>query len=260
MKTSLLLLAAACIANAQNIAAQPKFEVASVKQSRCGGGSWIDPGVLTLRGMPLKGVLREAFNVKMEQIEGPSWLETECYDISAKIPAGVSRDQLSAMLRPLLVERFKLAAREEDRATSGYVLVVDKGGLKVKEDNAKAFFMGKDAKPGLTFYGVGAHGALKGVMTMTTLASNLSSNGYGPIQDATGLAGRYDIDLKWRPDLAVEAKRLDVTPSAEPPQVDTSLPDLFTAIRESLGLRLERRTVPVRFVVIDHIERIPTEN
>ena len=81
---------AACIVDAQDVPAQPTFEVASAKQLRCGGGGWIDPGVATFRGMPLKGVLREAFNVKMERIKGPSWLETEYFDISAKIPAGAT--------------------------------------------------------------------------------------------------------------------------------------------------------------------------
>ena len=96
---------------------------------------------------------------------------------------------------------------------------------------------------------------------MATLASNLSSRGYGPVQDLTGLTGRYDIDLRWTPDQAVEPKGPGATPAAGPAQVaDTSLPDLFTALRESLGLRLERRSVKVHFVVIDRIERIPTEN
>jgi len=99
--------------------------------------------------VPLKAVLMEAFKVKMEQIEGPSWLETDFFDISAKIPDGAARDQVPAMLETLLTERFKLAAHREDRVRSGYVLVVDKGGPKFKEDDANAYFMGKDARRGL---------------------------------------------------------------------------------------------------------------
>jgi uncharacterized protein (TIGR03435 family) len=99
-------------------------------------------------------------------------------------------------------------------------------------------------------------GTLKGVMTMSTLAANLSTKGYGPVQDATGLAGKYDIDLRWT--------RSDADPA--PPGATIPIPagwpdvDLLTALRESLGLRLERRNVPVQFLVIDHIERVPTEN
>ena len=261
---SLLVLLAAFAATGQNTSLQPKFEVASVKRAdQCGGRNSIDPGSVALRGVPLKGVLMEAFKVKMEQIEGPSWLETDCFDISAKIPAGASRDQLPAMLQALLAERFKLAAHNEDRLRSGYALVVDKGGPKFKEDDPKTTFMGKDARPGLTFYGAFGHGALKGVMTMPTLAANLSRQGYGHVQDATGLTGKYDIDLTWAPDKAFEPRVVDATASAAtPPGADIPAPEpnLFTALRESLGLKLERRNVQVQFVVIDHIERVPTEN
>jgi uncharacterized protein (TIGR03435 family) len=192
----LVAVTATCIANAQNAPVQPKFEVASVKRTaQCGGSNSIDPGSVAFRGVPLKGVLMEAFKVKMEQIEGPYWLITDCFDISAKIPADATREQLPAMLQALLAERFQLAAHNEDRLLSGYALVVDKGGPKCKEDDRKAYFMGKDARPGLTFYGASGHGALKGVMTMATLASNLSRQGYGPVQDATGLTGQYDIGV-----------------------------------------------------------------
>lgn len=260
----LITVATACIANAQNATIQPKFEVASVKRAdQCGGRNSIDPGSVTFRGVPLKGVLMEAFKVKMDQIEGPSWLESDCFEISAKIPEGVTKDQLPAMLQALLADRFKLLAHKEDRPSSGYVLVVDKGGPKFKEDDPKAGFMGKDARPGLTFYGGSGRGALKGVMSMATLASNLSSKGYGPVQDATGLTGKYDIDLTWTPDKAFEPGTVGGTASAAtPPVADNPArdADLFTALRESLGLKLERRNVQVQFVVLDHIERVPTEN
>jgi len=164
----------------------------------------------------------------------------------------------------LLTERFKLEAHKEDRPRSGYVLVVDKGGPKFKEDDPKANFMGSNARPGLMLYGAFGHGALKGVMTMATLAGNLSTQGYGPVQDLTGLTGKYDIDLTWTPDKAFEHRAGDATASAATtPGTDIPAPEgpgLFAALRESLGLRLERRNVQVQFVVIDHIERIPTEN
>jgi uncharacterized protein (TIGR03435 family) len=204
----------------------------------------------------------EAFKVRSYQIEGPSWLETDCFDISAKIPEGGSRDQLPAMLQGLLAERFKLAAHKEYRLRSGYVLTVDKGGPKFKEDDPKTAFMGS---PGQMFYGANGHGALKGVMTMATLAANLSRQGYGPVQDLTGLTRKYDIDLSWSPDPNFEPTRGDATnPAAMPPSGDSAaVPEpksLFAALRESLGLKLERRQIQVQFLVIDHIERIPDKN
>ena len=250
---SLLILTVAFVANGQNTSVQPKFEVASVKRTeRCGGGGSIDPGSVALRGLPLKAVLMEAFKVKMEQIEGPSWLETDCFDISAKIPEGATRDQVPAMLEALLTERFRLAAHKEDRVRSGHALVVDKGGPKFKQDDPNINFMGREK--GMMLYG---RGALKGVMTMATLAANLSTKGYGPVQDSTGLTGKYGIDLRWMPNPDFEPKGPGPTLPMPP---NWSEADLLTALRESLGLKLERRDVQVQFIVIDRIERVPTEN
>jgi uncharacterized protein (TIGR03435 family) len=204
----------------------------------------------------------EAFKVKVDQIEGPSWLETDCFEISAKIPEGVPSDHLPAMLQALLTERFKLAAHKEDRSRSGYALVVDKGGPKFKEDDPNTNFMGA-GHAGQMLFGSSGHGRLKGAMTMASLAANLSRQGYGPVQDATALTGKYDIDLTWSPDKAFEPTAVDATASAATaPGADVPAPEpnLFSALRESLGLKLERRNVQVQFVVIDRIERVPTEN
>jgi uncharacterized protein (TIGR03435 family) len=84
------------------------------------------------------------------------------------------------------------------------------------------------------------------------------------VQDVTGLKGTYDIDLSWAPDPALERSGpyagafADAHPNADLPPSPPA--DLFTAIRESLGLRLEPRKEPVEVLVIDHIERVPTEN
>jgi len=257
----LVVLLMAFAANGQNASVQPKFEVASVKRTdSCGFGRTFDPQTVALRGMPLKPLLMEAFKVKMDQIEGPSWLETDCFDISAKIPDGGSLNQLSAMLLALLTDRFKLAVHTEDRPRSGYALVVDKGGPKLREDDPKTAFMGS-GRAGQMLFGAAGHGRLKGVMTMATLAANLSSKGYGPVQDLTGLTGKYDIDLSWDPDPDIEPR----SPGAEIAAADGPAPpeppgSLFAAVRQSLGLKLERRKLQIQFVVIDHIERVPIGN
>ena len=155
----------------------------------------IDPGSVTLKGLPLKLVLREAFKVPMDRIEGPSWLDTDCFEIAAKIPEGATSDQLPAMYQALLAERFKLAAHIQDRPSPGYALVVDKGGPKFKEDDPNKNFVGA-GRSGMVMFGAFGHGAVKGVRTMAALAANLSTEGYGPVQDLTGLTGKYDIDLR----------------------------------------------------------------
>jgi uncharacterized protein (TIGR03435 family) len=267
LKTFLLFLIAVpatCIANAQNAPAQPQFEVASVKRAdECRFNRSIDPGSIALLGIPLKPVLMEAFKVRADQIEGPSWLETDCFDISAKLPEGATLDQLPTMLQALLAERFKLVARKEDRPRSGYALVVDKGGPKCKEDDPNSNFMGPGRAGVMAIGRAGGRGALKGVMTMAALAASLSTQGYGPVQDLTGLTGKYDIALTWTRDNAFEPAAGGATASAASPPdagIPAPEPNLFAALRESLGLKLERRNQQVQFVVIDHIERIPTGN
>ncbi len=62
--------------------------------------------------------------------------------------------------------------------------------------------------------------------------------------DKTGIAGEYEINLHYAPE--------DGT--------DSTLPSLFTAVQEQLGLKLEPREVPVQVVVVDHVEQEPVEN
>ena len=87
-----------------------------------------------------------------------------------------------------------------------------------------------------------------------------------PAQDFTGLEGTYDIDLAWAPDpgwspsagsFAAVTARLGNT-GADLPAAPTAT--VFTAIRESLGLKLEPRHEQVEMLVIDRVERVPTEN
>jgi uncharacterized protein (TIGR03435 family) len=99
------------------------------------------------------------------------------------------------MLQALLAERFKLAAHKEERPRSGFTMVVDKGGPKFKADDPNT---GR-APAGSTMFGFAGHGLLKGVMTMEMLASNLSRQGYSPVEDA-GLTEKYGIELHWTPE------------------------------------------------------------
>lgn len=119
-----------------------QFEVASVKQTtQCTYWSSIDPGNVALKGLPLKPVLVAAFKVGKDQIIGPSWLDSDCYEIFAKVPQGATRDQIPMMLQALLAERFKMVAHKESRPSTGYALVIDKNGPKLKEAAEDSNFM-----------------------------------------------------------------------------------------------------------------------
>jgi uncharacterized protein (TIGR03435 family) len=266
---STIALSAICAIAALTGEDQPKFETASVK--------WMDPGIIhnalgpgtvVLRGDPLKVVLMEAFQVKTDQIIGPSWLDDACFEIIAKIPEGATSDQIPAMLQALLVERFKLVAHKEDRPRPVYALVVDKGGPKIKEANLN--FRRGGPRPGeVTFHAAPDTRGFKAAITMARLAHFLSGSLDRPVQDFTGLKGTYDIDLAWRPDPAIDRMSSSAASysaaTAASRDVTTDLPaaptaTLFTAIRDSLGLKLESRNEPVEMLVIDHVERVPTEN
>ena len=104
-------------------------------------------------------------------------------------------------------------------------------------------------------------------MTMPKLAHFLSLKLDGPVEDLTGLTGTYDIDITWAPDLTVEKLgpfARDASTASSSAAAEASLPagagTLFNALRDSLGLRLDRRKQEVEVLVIDHIERVPVEN
>src|ERR1035438_2735939 len=262
LASAIALFAISAVA-AQSNPDQPKFDVASVKRAdQCAFDSSVDPGTVVLKGFPLKAVLTEAFKVKTDQIVGPSWLDEDCFEIVAKMPEAAARDQIPAMLQALLAERFKLAAHKEDRPSAGYALVVDKNGPKFKESDPNSNLMGAHA--GQLFIGAApGYSALKGSMTTASFAHSLSLKLNGPVQDLTGLKGKYDIDLSWAPDPAFErpgpyaaasaaARANSADGGADLPAAPTA--DLFTAIRESLGLRLEPRKQQVEILVIDRSE------
>jgi uncharacterized protein (TIGR03435 family) len=169
------------------------------------------------------------------------------------MPEGVGKDRMPAMLQALLADRFKLAAHMEDRPRNVYALVVDKGGPKFKESDPNA---PNQRFLRFTFGG----GGIKGSVTMAALARYLSGRGYGPVLDFTGLNGKYDIDLAWAPDPAFERSGPNAAVHPDPAPASAPTADLFHAIRESLGLKLEPRKEPVGVLVVDHVERVPTGN
>lgn len=209
--------------------------------------------------------------MKTDQIVGPSWLDSDsdCFTIDATIPQGTDSNQLPAMLQALLVERFKLVFHRESKSRAGYSLVVDKNGPKLKESDPNSPSMRAHAGE-VTFGASPTASQIKGSMTIASLARFVSHNLDAPVEDATGLKGRYDIDVSWLPDWSIEkkgrfAQEFEVT---HPDSADntSSLPtggpkeDIFTSFRNSLGLRLERHKESVDVIVIDHIEHIPTAN
>lgn len=244
----------------------PKFETASVRRAeQCSMQNSVDPGRVALIGDPLRALIMEAFDVKLDQVIGPPWLDAECYTVIARLPEGATKDRLPEMFQALLVERFKLAAHKENRVRPGYLLVVDKGGPKFKQ-SAPSF--GPAGRPNQVRFGAapGASG-IKGSITMAMLAHFLTDHLGGPVEDRTSLDGKYDIDVTWTPDPAFEkpgAFAQDAARRSGSEDTAASLPsgtgNIFAALRDTLGLRLEPRKEQVEVVIVDHIERVPVEN
>ena len=245
-----MILFALCAAWGQDNVGPPQFEAASVKLHTIAtpstGRSGIEetPGLVRIEDLSLKSVIGVAFGVKNFQIEGPGWLDTVHVDITAKPPTGYQHAQLQPLLRSLLTDRFRLAVHHESKEVPAFALVVAKGGSKLQEAmKPRDFFT---ARPGL----------IQGVRVSTAeLAGALARLLGYPVVDETGLTAMYEVKLEWTPNETSAAINADTPTTAPAPG-----PTLFSAVSDQLGLRLQSRKVPADFVVVDRMERAPTEN
>ena len=188
----------------------------------------------------LRTLIRNGYDIQNFQFAGgPSWLDSDSYDISATIAdnAQVSEDQYRALVRALLADRFQLKVRWETRQGDVYALVVTKGGSKLK--------VGDPSKePALNTNIAGHEGRMIGINAPVFYLSSVLSNKLShPVIDKTGLQGKYDWTLVWDPD----------------PGTDSTEPSIFTAVQEQLGLKLDAQKGPVKMLVIDSVAR-PSEN
>ena len=244
-----------CIVRAQSpLPNPPSFEVATIKPTNpsYGGGILIrlTGGKFSATAFTLKDLITFAYAVNSSQITGgPEWFASDRYDVLGK-PEKVgplSREAARAMLRPLLADRFHLKIHLENKPMSVFLMTIDRNGPKLS-----ARTPGDGGEPTrLTFRGATATGRN---VPMTVLAEELQDMVLGrPVLDKTGLTGNFDFDLAWRP----EPKPSESADAPAP--VDLTLPDIFTAFREQLGLKLETGKEPAKIIVIDSATK-PSEN
>ncbi len=248
------LLFAAGLAFLQATVSAPAFEAASVKPAKFDDthGPVFDfhPGGLSVTNGTLKGIIEMAFDVRDFQISGPRWIDSARYYISAKLPGEETPDRAERiresrrLLEGLLEQRFQLKAHRETKELPVYVLAVAKSGARVKEAQ------GASKSNGIR----GSCGRMTGVEApMAILAMVLSRQLGRPVEDRTGLTGKYDFELAWTPEPG------SCKAPADAPGPPEDGPSIFTAIQEQLGLKLESTKGPVEIVVIDHVEK-PDEN
>jgi uncharacterized protein (TIGR03435 family) len=227
-----------------------EFDVVSIKpnQSNVAESDVVTGGRFTAINISLQALLARAYGLPQNQIVGPGWLDAVRFDVVAKLPEGfhpsrANSSDIQAMQRNMLAGRFKMEAHKDTRMVSAYALAVDKKGIKLKEAR-EGCSASRNNNPGL-FIGT--------CVNMKLFAEFVSWYADLPVVDMTGLTGSYDIKLVWVPERGRPAPGADAGYSLVGTTMDI-------ALQEQLGLKLERRKAPIDVVVVDRIERTPTEN
>ena len=253
-------------------------------------GMRIDAARVDIGSMSLEELIRVAFRVKPYQVSGPDWMASVRFDVLAKLPEGASAEQVPEMLQALLAERFKLTVHRESKEHAVYALVVGKNGPKLKEaaPDADTPAATDDANPqvhvngrgenmsvsisggqiGTAHMSMGPNGTMRleaPKMNMAALADSLSRFFDRPVVDLTELKGSYQVALDLSMDDLRNAARAAgyLAAGMARPEADAASDpagaSIFAAVQR-LGLKLEPRKVPIDVVVIDHLEKTPTEN
>ena len=248
-------------AQSQQAAAPLTFDVASVKPvvqpwlqvapQRSGGRiTWTTD---------LHYLVGYAYRLQDWRISGPLPGSDCIYAVDATAPPAATEDQVRLMFQSLLADRFKMAAHRVTKEVEGYALTVGKNGLKIKEakagDNSAAlpeWFQKQgdiaaqlDGKVVATIPKAGVVAITGRRVSMLQLTETLQRVLRVSVMDQTGLSGNYYFALEF---------------AQEDHPADVDVPSLFAAIQESLGLRLEQHKGPVEMLVVDRIEKTPTEN
>ena len=250
-----------------------RFEVVSIKPFDASGGAMPRSETRGTRhdsfGLPLRWLVAQAFRVSLDgsRLVGlPEWVDTERYAITGTIPEGVPVSALPVLMTNLLKDRFRMVSHTETREMPVYNLVLARSdkrlGPSLKETSAECraamearlaapqrgaspptapTASGACPPPGLNV-GLLSQGGIQ----MATLAQGLIQLVGRPVIDRTGLTGYYDYTLTWMPEPGI---------GPPGPPVDPDAPNIFTAVQEQLGLKLEAGRGPVEVVVIDRLEK-----
>ena len=267
------------------VKASPKFEVVSVKMAapddRQGGLApriWGEDGShrVSLRHIPLKYVFMRAFQLDEGQLVGPAWLETDFFDILATVPKISQTPDVLAMFRNMLAERFNATWHMDSQISSVNVLTVSPKGHHMKQVPETATpdepaqsgikTTGSSDRQALSSHGDSPFGPYTWVatrdgddlnetttyssMTMPGLSRYLSQFFNRPVVDKTGLTGHYEVKIRRTSSVArvIETAGDTVRP-----------PDLTPSV-EDLGLKVTSQDIKIGKLIIDHIERRPTDN
>ena len=246
-RVTMVLLAVGAAA-AQTPDARPAFEAAFIKVNSSGSGGSSSNGTkgqLVMVNQSLRRLVERAYNVKPFQVIAPDWMDNVRFDITAKYPEETKNSDRPAMLKTLLEDRFKLATHADSKELPGYALVAAKSGLKIKAVDAGGSGAGTSSNSSNNSVTLKVTS-----IPMADLADYLARQLGSTVIDKTGVEGAYTFELHWTLDDS----------NGGPNDGGAAQ---FAAIQEAigtLGLHLQAQKVPVQMVVVDHIERVPTEN
>jgi uncharacterized protein (TIGR03435 family) len=277
-----------------------RFEVASVRPAGSrppytpiqaageitGGPGTGDPTRMIFTWVLPRRLLMAALALPLDQISGSGWVmgPDARFDISANVPPGATKEQANEMLLNLLKKRFHLTYHSEKKDFDAYALVVAKGGPKLK-DASPADGPLPEAQPGTfatagpldrqgfpqlpagrsDFRGTTENGVTREAFRMVTLQQLSNMLQFmlkgSRIVDKTGLTGAYDFHLEFsNAGLPGPMGRGLAAPSPGEAGQPAAAPDLFTALEKQLGLKLEKSKTQLDVIVIDHMDKTPTEN
>ena len=266
------------------------FHFGAAPSAGVGGPGSSSPETFRCSTCTLSTLISTAFQLEKYQLPAQASLTGATFDIAAKVPAGATPEEFRVMLQNLLQERFGLAYHFEEKTFRGYHLVVAKGGPKLKEssDSVQPVIPGAPSPRGDYHGRAGESGggghSHSGIMNfngqarfradhqrLSDLAELISTQLLIPVDDQTGLTGKYDIALTWAADPAQDHVHADggyTGAGSEHGDAsggrngdESSAPPLATALQLQLGLRLvaaEKTTAKI--LIVDHLEKHATEN
>jgi uncharacterized protein (TIGR03435 family) len=251
---AVITLISASLAQAQDKPARLTFDVATIrpsKQADRNGGIKALPGGngYTAQNIPVKLMISLMYRVPMRQITGgPDWLDSDRYNVEARVERSYSIDDLHLMYQNLLADRFNLKFHIETKEGPVYALMLDTPGSKLKINESP-----QDYKIPMNFGPEGAVGIRVPMPYLCWWLGQQLQNSGRPVIDLTGLDKNYDFTLSFMPELPPDVSRDNLSPEVR------DRPSLFDALKQQLGLKLVAQKGPVDHYVIDHIDR-PSDN
>jgi len=247
------------LAGAPAANANPTFIAADVRASshklfNRSGLPFVHGDRYILRHTDMRDLIAISYGVEAGFVkEGPSWLEYDTFDITAKLPPGATPDTEKLMLRSLLADRFKLVVHNGETSIQTNTLTASNGKVKMKPSDGSGDSDCKfqppppNQSPGPPFYmAFSCHN-----VSMETFAKNLHGWAYdyshGPIRDGTGLKGAWDFDLKWTPRLQLAGAGADGI-------------SIYDALDKQLGLKWEMQPASWPVIIVDNVNHTPTPN